>query len=56
MLNIDVRIFCEDIITGVEEWLLQNENASNYLKNNDKYMRRYPDGLKPYFVGVPVIS
>lgn len=55
-LNIDVRIFCNDLISGAEEWLKENENTDLYKKNYDKFMRRYPSGLPPYIVGVPVIS
>ena len=55
-LNIDVRIFCQDIINGVNQWLQKVENTDLYKTNYDKFMRRYPDGLKPYIVGVPVIG
>jgi hypothetical protein len=55
-LNIDVRIFCNDIISGAEEWLNENENTDLYKRNSDIFMRRYPNGLSPYIVGVPVIS
>lgn len=55
-LNIDVRIFCSDLISGAEKWLEENENTDLYKKNYDKFMRRYPNGLPPYIVGVPVIS
>jgi len=55
-LNIDVRIFCNDLISGAEEWLNENEETELYKKNYDKFMRRYPNGLSPYIVGVPVIS
>ena len=55
-LNIDVRIFCNDIISGAEAWLDENEETELYKKNYDKFMRRYPNGLSPYIVGVPVIS
>ena len=55
-LNIDVRIFCNDLISGAEKWLEENENTDLYKKNYDKFMRRYPHGLPPYIVGVPVIS
>lgn len=56
VINIDVRIFCEDIINGVEVWLAKNENLDNFKKNNNKYMKRHPNGLAPYIVGIPVIS
>lgn len=55
-LNVDVRIFCADILSGVEQWLQENEGTELYKKNYGKFMRRYPDGLAPYIVGVPVIS
>jgi len=55
-LNIDVRIFCKDIISGAEVWIIENEETGLYKKNYDKFMRRYPNGLRPYIVGVPVIS
>ena len=55
-LNIDVRIFCNDIISGALTWLQQNQNSQNYIQNCCKFMKRYPNGLAPYLVGVPVIS
>jgi len=55
-LNIDVRIFCSDMIAGAEKWLEENEETELFKKNYDKFMRRYPNGLSPYIVGVPVIS
>lgn len=55
-LNIDVRIFCIDIVTGAEKWLSENEKTKLYKKNYDKFMRRYPNGLSPYIDGLPVIS
>lgn len=55
-LNIDVRIFCGDIVEGVKEWLREVENTELYKKNYGKFMMRYPNGLKPYIIGVPVIG
>jgi hypothetical protein len=55
-LNIDVGLFCEDMIQGVEKWLRENEENELHKQNYSKFMRRYPDGLSPYIVGVPVIS
>ena len=55
-LNIDVRIFCNDIIEGVEKWLKEVEETELYRKNYSKFMRRYPHGLEPYINGVPVIG
>ena len=55
-LNLDVRIFCRDILSGVEKWLQEYELTDTYKKNYDKFMKRHPGGLHPYIVGVPVIS
>lgn len=55
-LNIDVRIFCKDIISGAESWLTEYEGTELYKKNYNKCMMQYPNGLPPYIVGVPVIS
>jgi hypothetical protein len=55
-LNLHVEIFCTDLVGAAEKWLEENENTDLYKKNHDKFMRRYPDGLPPYIVGVPVIS
>jgi hypothetical protein len=55
-LNIDARIFCNDIIEGVEKWLKKIEAAPIFLQNYNMFMRRYPNGLPPYIVGLPVIS
>ena len=32
------------------------ENTDLYKKNYNKFMKRYPHGLEPYIVGVPVIG
>lgn len=55
-LNIDVRIFCNDIVSGAMDWLKQYETTKRYERNYSKFMRRYPSGLSPYIVGVPIIS
>ena len=55
-LNIDVRIFCYDIIEGAKAWLKKYEGTDIYKKNYGKFMSRYPNGLAPYIVGLPVIS
>jgi hypothetical protein len=55
-LNIDVRIFCQSMIDSAEQWLAENERTELYENNYSKFMKRYPNGLTPYIVGVPVIS
>jgi len=53
-LNIDVRIFCNNILDSVREWLLEIEGSETYKRNIQKTFRRYPNGIKPYIVGIPV--
>ncbi|MCX7974352.1 MAG: hypothetical protein N3B16_07605 [Candidatus Aminicenantes bacterium] len=55
-LSLDVRIFCQDIIRGVEKWLEEKENTARYKINVAKFIRRYPEGLSPYIEGMPVIG
>ena len=55
-LNIDVSIFCNDILAGAVAWLEATENTSNYQKNFPRFLQRYSTGLSPYIVGVPVIA
>ena len=55
-LNIDVRIFCKDIVDGVRAWLGKVEDTTRFDSNMAKFIRRYPDGLSPYIVGLPVIG
>lgn len=55
-LNIDVGIFCSDILKGALAWLNKVEQTDRYQRNYARALRRYPQGLPPYIVGVPVIS
>lgn len=55
-LNIDVRIFCRDLIKSARKWHNEVKESENYKKNYQKTFKRYPNGLAPYIVGVPVYS
>ena len=55
-LNIDVRLFCSEFIGWGRQWLSEVEGTERYKVNYDKFMRRYPNGLPPYIVGLPVIG
>lgn len=56
VLNIDVRLFCHDVLDGAERWLSEAENTPEYKINYGRFIQRYPNGLPPYIVGVPVIA
>lgn len=55
-LNVDVRIFCDDLVGATREWFAANERAEPVRTNLEKFVRRHPEGLAPYIVGVPVIG
>jgi hypothetical protein len=55
-LNIDVGLFCREMVVGAREWLAAVEGADRFKANYDKFARRYPNGLAPYIVGAPVIG
>lgn len=55
-LNIDAAIFCKDVLAGAAAWLQIMQNSDNYRKNFPLFMQRYPAGLPPYIVGIPVIG
>ena len=56
VLNIDLRTFANDLLDGANAWLAQTEGTDNYHRNYPLFMQRYPNGLAPYIVGVPVIA
>jgi len=55
-LNIDLRLFVRDLLAGALAWLQQVECSANYQRNYALFMQRYPNGLAPYIVGIPVIA
>lgn len=55
-LNIDINVFCNDIVGSAECWLGEVESTERYKTNYKKFMKRYPDGLLPFASGVPVIG
>lgn len=55
-LNIDVRLFCLEMVTAARGWLAGVAGTEPYETNLNAFVRRYPHGLAPYIVGIPVIS
>ncbi len=55
-LNLDIQLFSETLISAAEKWLKEVEDSENYKKHIKKTIKTYPDGLSPYFKGIPVIS
>lgn len=55
-LNIDVPIFVTAMVDAAEKWLASARMMPNFQTNSVSYMQRYPNGLSPYILGVPVIA
>lgn len=55
-LNFDLPRFCNHILTGAERWRQLVEGTQPYTRNLERTIRVHPNGLRPYMVGVPLIS
>ncbi|MCA1027804.1 hypothetical protein LCM23_17050 [Cytobacillus kochii] len=54
VLNIDIEIFCQEIINAACTWLEHIKDDNTFRNNHQHSFRRYPNGLEPFIVGVPV--
>lgn len=55
-LCIDVNIFCRDMISSVRSWINSIKGTEPFETNYKSFIKRYPNGLPPYIVGIPIIS
>ena len=55
-LNIDVRVFCSDIVEGAFAWQRDVDGSPVVEKNRQLFVQRYDSGLAPYIAGLPVIA
>ncbi len=55
-LNIDIGSFCEDLTSAAEVWLPQARRLPHFAAHLAQFVTRYPSGLPPYIVGVPVVG
>jgi hypothetical protein len=56
ILNVDAKVFIEDVVEAALLWLDRVEHTPLYKSNRDRFVSRYPDGLPPYMGGSPIIS
>ena len=56
VLNIDLINFCENICKGVENWLDDKIENKIIQQNIKKLIKKYPNGIFPYIMGIPVIG
>lgn len=55
-LNLDIEIFCYDVIEAACQWYDTKQNDPHVLANLPRLMRYYPNGLAPYLQGMPVVA
>ncbi len=55
-MNLDMRIFAEDMISAASSWLASNEETEPVRSNLPSLIRWYPEGLPPYVGGAPVLT
>ncbi|MCQ2010531.1 hypothetical protein NOM01_10940 [Sporolactobacillus sp. STSJ-5] len=56
VLNIDIEIFCTIMINSASRWIQKVKDTEVFKRNSEKAFSKYPEGLSPYIVGVPVYS
>jgi hypothetical protein len=55
-LNLDIPMFCKDMIDGVEAWLALKKTDENVQRNLANLVQFHPNGLSPYLPGVPAVG
>jgi len=56
VLEIDVRVFCLEMVQAALAWRDGITGTEPYETNVSRFVTRYPGGLAPYVVGIPIIS
>jgi hypothetical protein len=55
-LQLDAMIFCDDVSEAARTWHSAKRNDAVVEANLLKLVQYYPNGLKPYIVGIPVVA
>jgi len=55
-LNLDIPMFCKDVIDGVEEWFALKKTDKNVQRNLANLVQFHPNGLAPFLTGVPAVG
>ena len=55
-LNLDLAVFCQDIIASVAEWMKATADNETVQANLTRLFTLHPHGVPPYIKGVPIIS
>lgn len=54
--SLDLAVFCEDVLSGVESWLAKVEGSSRFADNTKTFFGLHPQGLSPGPRGVPTFA
>ena len=55
-LNIDVIIFCQNMITAVRRWYSNIKDDPTFQRNQQVLIKTHPNGLPGYITGAPLIG
>lgn len=55
-IDINLNTFCSDMISSVRKWWSAHQDEPVVQDNYKNMVKRYPNGLPPYIVGIPIIS
>jgi len=55
-LQLDIKIFTGDIISGVRSWLADIKNNRHFITNYEHFLKKYNSGLPQYGFKGPVIA
>jgi hypothetical protein len=53
---LDVEEFCSDLANTARAWWGTMKNDALVKKNFDRFVRYWPDGIRPFIVGTPIIG
>jgi hypothetical protein len=56
VLHINLTDFCKDMIVAAREWIMEVAGTEPYEHNSSVMFKRYPNGLAPHIVGLPIIT
>jgi hypothetical protein len=55
-IQFDVRVFCQSMVQGARDWIAEPGHSPEWNSRFEGLIRRHPNGLAPYVVGLPVIA
>ncbi len=55
ILQVDLVLFCSEMVSSMKKWCSKNENNQNAIKNSVAVVRLHPNGYPPFMIGIPII-